>query len=50
MQPSPGFCRYLAVLRLLLFLMMLVAPDFSDSDALSTSLEVLQSAFASCSM
>jgi hypothetical protein len=42
-----GFCRYWAVLRLLLFLVMLLAPDFSDSDAPSTSLEILQPAFAS---
>ena len=49
MQPAAGFCRYRAVLRLLLFLVMLLAPDFSDSDAPSTSLEVLQSAFASAS-
>jgi hypothetical protein len=49
MQPAASFCRYRAVLRLLLFLVMLLAPDFSDSDAPSTSLEVLQPAFASAS-
>jgi hypothetical protein len=31
------------VLRLLLFILMLLAPDFLDSDAPGTSLEVLQS-------
>jgi len=38
------------VLRLLLFLVMLLAPDFSDSDAPSASAETRQSAFASASM
>jgi hypothetical protein len=47
---SAGLCRYRAVLRLLLFLVMLLAPDFSDSDAPSTSPEALQPAFASASM
>ena len=47
MQPVAGFCRYRAVLRLLLFLVMLLAPDFSDSDAPSTFLEVVRPAFAS---
>ena len=50
MQPSPGFRRYRPVLRLLLFLVMLLAPDFSDSDAPSASPEALQPAFASASM
>ena len=50
MQPAPWLCRYRAVLRLLLFLMMLLAPDFSDSDDPSTSPEALQPAFASASM
>ena len=40
----------MAVLRLLLFLVMLLAPDFSDSDAPGTSPEALQPAFASASM
>ena len=39
MQPAPGFRRYWPVLRLLLFLVMLLAPDFSDSDAPGTSPE-----------
>ena len=47
---SAGLRRYRAVLRLLLFLVMLLAPDFSDSDAPSTSPEALQPAFASASM
>jgi hypothetical protein len=38
------------VLRLLLFLVMLLAPDFSDRDAPGTSAEALQPAFASASM
>jgi hypothetical protein len=38
------------VLRLLLFLVMLLAPDFSDSDAPSTSLEAVQPALASASL
>ena len=50
MQPSAGLCRYRAVLRLLLFLVMLLAPDFPDSDAPSASLEAVQPAFASASM
>jgi hypothetical protein len=37
------------VLRLLLFLVMLLAPDFSDSEAPSTSLKNLQAALASAS-
>jgi hypothetical protein len=45
MQPSPGFRRYCPVLRLLLFLVMLLAPDFSDGDAPATSPEALQPAF-----
>jgi hypothetical protein len=45
MQPLPGFRRYCPVLRLLLFLVMLLAPDFSDSDAPATSPEALQPAF-----
>jgi hypothetical protein len=45
MQPAAGFCRYWPVLRLLLFLVMLLAPDFSDSDAPATFPEALQPAF-----
>jgi hypothetical protein len=43
MQPSPGFRRYCPVLRLLLFLVMLLAPDFSDSVAPVTSSEATHS-------
>jgi hypothetical protein len=50
MQPSSGFRRYCSVLRLLLFLVMLLAPDFSDSGASGTSPEALQPALASASM
>jgi hypothetical protein len=49
MQPAASFRRYWPVLRLLLFLVMLLAPDFSDSDAPSTSLRTLQAALASIS-
>jgi hypothetical protein len=45
-----GLRRCRAVLRLLLFLVMLLAPDFSDSDVPSASSEALQPAFASASM
>ena len=47
---SGALLRYWPVLRLLLFLVMLLAPDFSDSDAPSTSLEKLQTAVASVGM
>ena len=50
MQPAPGFRRYWAVLRLLLFLVMLLAPDFSDSEPENISAKPVQPAFASASM
>jgi hypothetical protein len=44
-QPAASFCRYWPVLRLLLFLVMLLAPDFPDSDAPGTSLDVMRPVF-----
>ena len=45
-----GLRRYRPVLRLLLFLVMLLAPDFSDSDASGASLKTLQTVLASAGL
>ena len=49
MQPSPAFRRYWPVLRLLLFLVMLLAPELPERDT-GANAPAAQPAFASDSM